>query len=302
MSSKLTTKDFIASSLITHGLRYSYDKVEYIDAGTKVEIYCTICESYFKQIPYEHKSGKGCKKCSTKQIAQLKLQKTKDALLSKFIKTHGTEKFSYNNVVYKGANIKVDILCNTCSNTFKQIPRTHTNGAGCPICAGSSNSHVKKHFSERMEKQYKGLYDYSNTEYINTNTRVDILCKKCKTTFSVSPDKHKQGQGCPCYIHFGFNRTKPAILYYFKIEFNTKWLYKVGITNRSLTERYNPYDRSRMVVLAETNYNIGQLAYNEEQRVIKEYAEFKYTGPTPFSGRTGITEVFTKDILRKNVH
>ena len=51
-------KDFIA----VHGTRYIYDRVEYINSTTQIEIICKI-HGVFSQLPQDHISGRGCPKC-----------------------------------------------------------------------------------------------------------------------------------------------------------------------------------------------------------------------------------------------
>lgn len=52
-----TNEEFITESKISHGDKYIYDKVKYINAHTKVEIFCIACDKYFWQIAREHAKG-----------------------------------------------------------------------------------------------------------------------------------------------------------------------------------------------------------------------------------------------------
>ena len=49
------------------------------------------------------------------------------------------------------------------------------------------NQFIEKHGNE---------YDYSLVEYKGANSKVDIICKE-HGVFSQTPNKHKQGRGCP---------------------------------------------------------------------------------------------------------
>ena len=62
MRKRKTTEEFIAKAEQIHGARYTYSKVNYIDAKTKVIIICPI-HGDFEQTPNNHLSGKGCKNC-----------------------------------------------------------------------------------------------------------------------------------------------------------------------------------------------------------------------------------------------
>jgi hypothetical protein len=56
------TIDFITNSILTHGNRYDYSLVNYINSRTPV---CIICREHgeFWQLPGDHYSGCGCTKC-----------------------------------------------------------------------------------------------------------------------------------------------------------------------------------------------------------------------------------------------
>ena len=58
----LTAEEFIEKARKIHGNKYDYSKVEYYNYKTKV---CIICPKHgeFWQTPYNHLSGKGCRKC-----------------------------------------------------------------------------------------------------------------------------------------------------------------------------------------------------------------------------------------------
>lgn len=59
----LTTELFIQKALKMHNGVYEYSKVKYINNSTKVDIYCSNCNSYFKQTPSDHLNKHGCPNC-----------------------------------------------------------------------------------------------------------------------------------------------------------------------------------------------------------------------------------------------
>lgn len=58
-----TRESFIEKAASSHGTRYDYSKVAYVNARTKVTITCRI-HGDFDQKPSNHLLGKGCIKCS----------------------------------------------------------------------------------------------------------------------------------------------------------------------------------------------------------------------------------------------
>jgi len=47
VNQRKTNEDFITESKMIHGDKYIYDNVKYINAHTKVEIFCITCDKYF---------------------------------------------------------------------------------------------------------------------------------------------------------------------------------------------------------------------------------------------------------------
>ena len=64
---KYTTEDFILKAIETHGEKYDYSKVEYVDSKTNV---CIICPKHgeFWQIPRNHLHGQGCPICKESKL------------------------------------------------------------------------------------------------------------------------------------------------------------------------------------------------------------------------------------------
>ena len=90
----------------------------------------------------------------------------------------------------------------------------------------------------------------------------------------------------------------PAILYYLRVGSKLAPLYKIGITNRTVEERYNSaYDLSQIATLKTWDYQTGSEAHAMEQQIIHEFAEFKYSGRNVLE-RVGTSKMFTHDILQ----
>jgi very-short-patch-repair endonuclease len=60
----LTQKEFIINAKKIHDNKYDYSKVNYVNARTKVIIYCKKCKKIFQQQPRAHTNQKqGCPEC-----------------------------------------------------------------------------------------------------------------------------------------------------------------------------------------------------------------------------------------------
>lgn len=60
-----STDYYINLCIQTHGNIYEYDKTKYINARSKVVIFCKKCNEYFEQVASNHSFGQGCPKCNS---------------------------------------------------------------------------------------------------------------------------------------------------------------------------------------------------------------------------------------------
>ena len=130
---KLTTEDFIKRAKVVHGEKYDYSKVNYINNSTKICIICPI-HGEFYQAPYEHLSGKGCRKCGYESVSKIK-----GVPFNEFVKRANkihNSKYIYDANSYKNCSYKTKIICPQ-HGEFWQTPDHHLHGNGCPLCGES---------------------------------------------------------------------------------------------------------------------------------------------------------------------
>lgn len=278
-----------------HNFKYSYTKTVYKFATSKTIIICPI-HGEFQQNIRDHLLGHGCRQCARKAVGDKAIKST-TYWTKQASKVHNN-KYDYSLVDYTHSKIPITIVC-PIHGPFKQLPNTHLNGAGCKHCGNnkivSANKLSNKEFINRAKITHGDRYDYSKVNYINSKTDIVIICKE-HGEFLQRPDTHTyRKSGCPkCSNSGGFDKTKPGILYYLSI--NNGQAYKIGITNKSVKDRFGP-DMQYITVLHQIHYKSGQDAYNEEQRILKQFKEFKYTGPDIL--KSGNTELFYKDIRQR---
>lgn len=185
------TLNFISTANKIHKNKYDYSKVIY--KTTKTEV-CIICpkDGEFKQTPYNHlKCKKACPKC----------RKTTEEWIEEAKLVHGNDTYDYSKSVYVGALIKLMIICKT-HGEFEQTPNNHTTKKhGCVKCGNSiSTKKMKKgkeQFIEDAKKIHGDKYNYTKGIYINSETKLSIICKKHDTEFITTPINHlAQKQGC----------------------------------------------------------------------------------------------------------
>lgn len=118
---------------------------------------------------------------------------TTEEFIEKARKVHG-DKYDYSNVKYTDSLTKVCIICNRCGREFWQTPANHLRGQGCAHCNKSKPSN-KDEFVRKSIEVHGNKYDYSLVEYINSCTKVKIICPK-HGVFEQNPAAHVNGQGC----------------------------------------------------------------------------------------------------------
>jgi hypothetical protein len=127
--------------------------------------------------------------------------------LDKCKNVHGN-KYDYSLVNYVNNKTKVVIICPT-HGEFEQTPDKHINSKqGCPKCSNTYKL-TKKDFIDRSNKIHNNTYVYSNVNYINANTKVNITCQK-HGVFKQRPSAHINGNGCPKCI--GKNKTNEEVI------------------------------------------------------------------------------------------
>jgi hypothetical protein len=105
------------------------------------------------------------------------------------------------------------------------------------------------------------------------------------------------GKGCANCAEPDFNPSEPGLLYYVAVttdDCDTR--YKIGITNRTVKERFYEPDSARIRIVETWRYAIGRVAKKRESEILHPYQGDNYFGPDILvSG--GNTELFTHDIL-----
>ena len=128
-----------------------------------------------------------------------------------------SNKYDYSKVEYTNCDTKVCIICPE-HGEFWQTPYVHNNlKCGCPKCGHVKTNNAKKlnkqQFIEKAREVHGNKYDYSKVEYINSQTKVCIICPE-HGEFLQTPSAHLNGQGCSkCFsnkkrILYSFNKQQ----------------------------------------------------------------------------------------------
>jgi hypothetical protein len=288
-----TQEQFLEKANFTHNSLYSYSKTNYTNSKEKVIITCKI-HGDFKQSAQSHLNGQGCSECG--RIRSIKAStKTHEQFIEKAKLVHNNT-FDYTKTKYVHSDKKIIITCKI-HGDFEQVAYNHTSGQGCPRCgklsAAKTHCYDTDIFIDKSNKEHDFLYDYSKTNYINSNTKVTIICKE-HGDFEQKPDGHLLGRGCSqCGNESHWKRSdyikkaNSRICTFYTIRcFNEdEEFYKIGITMNSVKERYRqtarmPYNYE---VISEV-YGEASLIWDLELAEKKRLKSFNYQPQIVFGG------------------
>ena len=186
-----STETFISKAIETHGNKYDYSLVKYVDSKTKVKIICPV-HGEFEQAPSNHLLRDGCRKCSFLHNAK-KRSKSTEEFIKKAKEIHG-DKYNYSKTEYINYHSEVRIICQT-HGEFMQNAASHLSGKNCPKC-----SNVYKKTAEEFINEAKlihgNAFEYSKVNYKNSTTKVSIICP-IHGEFEQIPVNHLKGGRCP---------------------------------------------------------------------------------------------------------
>ena len=242
-SRRLPKEEFVKKSNNIHDGKYNYDKVEYVNAHTKV---CIICPKHgeFEQTPDNHTKGAGCPKCSGKHVP------TTEEWIASAREIHN-DKYDYDKVKYVDSFTKVCIICPE-HGKFWQTPSSHTQGCGCPKC---NLSHLERSVMTYLDEH--GIsYDYQK--------RFDWLGKQSLDFYLPDYNVGIECQGRQHFFpveHFGGDKEFKKILERDK-------------RKKSLCEKHG----IKLLYFGNTtNYNrfLGEVVYDDVQYIIDYLNEYK---------------------------
>ena len=180
----MTTKEFIEKAKKKYGNKYTYEKTNYINIGTKVIV------------TDEHGNDKYV-------YPQYFLYKSKDKNIKKFNTENfikyskeifGDDTYGYSKTQCNKSTDKVIITCKIHGDFIKSADVHIHQKQGCPKCNHKFLDTEK--FIQKAKKIHGDKYDYSKVEYVDSQTKVCIICPE-HGEFWQTPNSHLRGSGCP---------------------------------------------------------------------------------------------------------
>lgn len=214
--------------------------------------------------------------------------KTTEQFILDAKKVHG-DKYDYSKTKYVRSNIKVIITC-PAHGDFEQTPNNHLKGTQCPICGNiqrtNSNRQTTEYFINRARQVHENKYDYSKVEYINTHSKVAIICHSTNEfgeehgIFWQRPHDHIDGKcGCPKCKNKGQHRLYDQLCSIFP---NEEIRYEVN-------DKLVPWLEGQRFDIYFSKYNIA-VEYNGPQH---------YMPIEQFGGQEGFENTQARDKLKR---
>ena len=231
---RITQEEFITRSKQLYSDKFTYEKTQYINSETKLIVTCRIHGDFLTK-PSDFLKGHSCPKCKGEQTAKFN-RETKRQTQEEFIKKckllYGNL-FSYDKVIYINSRTKVLIHSNLCNEDFYEVPANFLQGRAKKKYLGLN--YIKQNLSKEAFIQRSKLihgedYDYSKCNYVDTKTKVEIICPK-HGSFWQTPGNHIWNrQGCPvCNQSRGENMIANILD---NLKINYKRQYVVNTNNR----------------------------------------------------------------------
>lgn len=263
---------FIEKSKRIHGDKYDYSLVEYKSSrNDNVKIICPE-HGIFEQTPSNHYKGHGCPKCGAERTKN-KLLKNKEEFIKEASKIH-KNKYDYSLVEYKNARTKVKIICPD-HGIFEQTPNKHLCKNKCPKCSFEKLKLKQDKIIENFKKVHHNKYDYSNVKYIDSKTKVEIICPKHGSFYQLVRT-HRKGLGCP---HCKESKGENIIFNYLlenNIEFIRQKRFKDCKDKKQLPfDFYLPDYNLCIEYDGEHHFNINHYCNEESFKIVQKHDQIK---------------------------
>lgn len=251
-----------------------------------VTVICPIHGESKKQ-PHTLVSKKqGCPFCGGESSAS-KRSVQEDEILRRFKEAHG-DTYDYSGSVFTTAMEDTTICCRK-HGKFQQTPQAHWIGQGCPLCGVERRASASvvpfSTFLEKAREIHGDRYEYVEPSYSGTSKRLTIICK-VHGGFSQVAVAHLYGCDCPSCSNKGFNPSKRAHVYVYKISKSGNLYAGFGISNNLLSRDADhqntfAYHGASGEIVAKFLYRKGVLAADLESKLLSE-VPITSTGMTGF--------------------
>lgn len=300
---QMSLKEFKAKAIELHKDKFDYSLIDELPKGasSKISIRCIKHNSIFKQSIRTHLEGRAsCKDCLS-----IKFKKTNEECYEELKIISNYEKINFTKFEYKGDRNKITITCKDC-NIDKTILYTtlKNNGFHCKCFDSTLNDNFNNF--KLKAKNYLEIYELLDTySYDGYLKLLQFKCNKHDTIFEQTPDSiirnHKGCTKCASE-NSNFNKqnyikaNKQCTLYLIQLSNEKELFYKIGITHKTVNERFKSLKDYTITTLCELKKESKLILDLEEHIKGCIINNDKYLPQIEFKGHT---ETFSIESLPK---
>jgi hypothetical protein len=231
---------------------------------------------------------------------------TREEFLDRCYAIHG-DTYDYSKVVYVNDSTKIEIICKV-HGSFIQLASSHiygraSNGHSCMGCRADGRRSTREGFLDKCYAIHGDLYDYSEVVYVNSNTKVEIICK-VHGSFWQRANSHLRGNGCPkcayatkAIIGSQLYAEVPTTVYYIHVVDPCGDYWKVGITRNELSRRFGKTTLDNHLNVVWTyEFESREPAWMFEQFILHKFNGSRVYNPDISVINDGLTEMFRDDV------
>jgi hypothetical protein len=216
---------------------------------------------------------------------------TKNGNITPFDVVAGSDKI-YWWKCNKGEDHEWEAACNS---------RTRKRKSGCPCCSGrklSKTNSLGDNFTE-IAAEWHPTKNGNITPFdvvYGSNEKYWWKCNKAEDHEWEAACKSRTGKrksGCPCCSNSGFNPDKEAIFYLLRV--STQRAYKIGITGRTVKERYRGKADEYESIL-EIYFDMGSQALEIEKYLKSKYRHLLHPDKSRLTDSIS-SELFIENII-----
>lgn len=239
---------FLEKSHKKYGGIYIYNKDDFKDSDTQIDIYCTKHNLHFHQTPKAHLQGYGCKECSRENAHVRQRFNTTDEFIRAMIEVFGVGTFTYEKTKYVNMTTNVTVTCPKHGDITKTPDAFLNSHKGCLKCgreaAAIKNTSSLDEFIEKSKAKFGEKYDFSISKYVKAIVPMDIICP-IHGKFTITPHEHLTSKtGCPECGREQQNEnaklTPEQIIKFGRERFGNKYTY--------LTDTYKSYQEPMEII------------------------------------------------------
>ena len=182
----ITEEDFLVRLNAKHNGKIV--SIAYGGWSKKSTFHCTVCRKSFTTMSSKVVNKTGCPFCAGRH-------RTIKEVVDLSRNLYG-DKFDFRDTVFTKSKDRFKVVCRDCGNTLEtSYSDLIAKVKGCRFCKGRYDDYAAV-FTQRAALVHNNKYDYSLVEYLNSSTKVKIICPE-HGLFEQTPAGHLSTKGCP---------------------------------------------------------------------------------------------------------